>query len=721
MPSRRGYDPQKSERALADINPVSTLGYPTGNRFIQQRSPDERAEFELFRPIRNIPRQQREIAQVCYNAYERVDILRNVIDMMSSFGCQGIQVVHPVRSRERVYKAWWNRVNGSERSERFLNGLYAGGNVVVHKTIGKLTTADLRDLRRSSGGTTPDAEYERLARVGRNEIPIEYTFLNPWLIETAGGDLATFLGHPTYIFRIPNFIVTMIRAPKTPDQKQMVADLPAYIRDAVNAGQKFVKLDPDRLAVYHYMKPDWRQWAMPMTYSILSDVILYEQMKAADYAALQGIISHIYLWKLGSLEHEIQVGPAMYQRLQDILTSIQAGGPVHVLWDAAIELQESSTDMASILGEAKYRPVLQAINSGLGIPSSLSGGDSKGAGFTNNAISLKTLIERLQYGRTMLNHFWSDELRVLQEAFGDAKPARILYDNMSLYDEAAEKMLWFNLYDRHLVDDETLQEKFGLDPEVVAMRIRREETQRNAGKKPPKATPFHDPQSDHELTKIALQQGTVSPSQVGVETGPKKDGDRSTLDFQEQQANKDRNLQKKQMDQQAEQQQRVHEQQLRQQDDEHKQKLKQKDDEHKATLPIKVDTLKKRSLVQLQNQKKGVPGQGRPRNKKDSKKRKQKRVTPSPKAVLSARRTLDHVTREVKRQYLEDIGKSTARSLTTGERDVLAALVYERFMPATGHAIYQDLCEEHDGPMTAAVRRDLMAEAHAIAKSGEGV
>lgn len=668
------YDRKLAEKAIAQVEPIYRgdygLGLSTGNRTIRQT--DNRAEYELFRPITNIPKKQRDIIGACMNAYHRIGILRNVIDMMASFGCQGIQVVHPIKSREKLYKYWFRTVRGPERSERFLNGLYRAGNVIVKRSMAKLSAGDLRDLQRGYASLDADTSYERAPKPRRNEIPIDYTFLNPSSIEMAGGDLATFLGHPVYILRIPRPIITLIKTPKTPTEKEMVADLPEFIRGPIQAGEAYIRLDNDKLSVCHYMKDDWQQWALPMTYSILADLILYEKMKLADMAALEGAISHIRIWKLGDLKNNIQVGPALYQKLNDMLLSNIGGGAMDLIWDAAIDLIETKTDVSNFLGAAKYEPVLKAIFAGLGIPQSLSGGTGQGAGFTNNAISLKTLIERLTYGREQLDSFWHYELRILQEALGDKQPAHIIYDNMSLYDEAAEKMLWFQMYDRHLVDDSTMQEKFGLIPDVIQMRIKREEKQRNVGKKPPKASPFHDPQTDHELTKIALQQGTLSPTEAGVDKKEKKPGDKSFLDFQARQAQKERQMQEE-----------SNKQRLRQDEELHQQRIKHKDEEHKIMLPIRKDALRKKTQLQLQNQKQGVPGQGRPKNSKDSGPRKQRTPKPSTKAALDmfavqqwAKEAQRVIAEAVNKEYLNQLGKSTLRSLSSDEVNSLEDLKF---------------------------------------------
>lgn len=52
-------------------------------------------------------------------AYDKVGIVRNVIDLMGDFASQGLTLVHPNKSIERFYRKWFENVNGLDRSERF--------------------------------------------------------------------------------------------------------------------------------------------------------------------------------------------------------------------------------------------------------------------------------------------------------------------------------------------------------------------------------------------------------------------------------------------------------------------------------------------------------------------------------------------------------------------------------------------------------------------------
>ena len=129
-----------------------------------------------------------------------------------------------------------------------------------------------------------------------------------------------------------------------------------------------------------------------------------------------------------------------------------------------------------------------------------------GGGFTNNFISLKTLVERLQYGRTLLVNFWQKEIEIVRKAMGFRRPAYVQFDQMNLSDDTAEKNLLLQLADRDIISHETILERFKEIPTVEKIRLKREMKDRDRDQSPNKAGPYHNPQHDHEIEKIALNK-----------------------------------------------------------------------------------------------------------------------------------------------------------------------------------------------------------------------
>ena len=244
--------------------------------------------------------------------------------------------------------------------------------------------------------------------------------------------------------------------------------------------------------MFYYKKDDWRQWAHPMIYAILDDIVMLEKMRLADMSALDGAISNIRLWTLGNLDHKILPNKSAINKLRDILASNVGGGTMELVWGPELSFQESSSEVYKFLGSEKYTAVLNSIYAGLGVPPTLTGMAGNGGGFTNNFISLKTLVERLQYGRDQLTRFWEKELEIIRKSMGFRYKAHVQFDRTSLSDEAAEKNLLIQLADRDIISHETLLERFKEIPQVESIRLKRELNKRDTVG-PEKAGPFHAP------------------------------------------------------------------------------------------------------------------------------------------------------------------------------------------------------------------------------------
>jgi len=472
-------------------------------------------DYYAFRPNEATPRKQKRAIKMCMDAYEKVGIVRNVIDLMGDFGCQGVSIVHESKSVEKFYKQWFKKVDGKERSERFLNNLYKTGQVFVYKSHANITP-EIKKYMRSMAN---DIRLE-IPITEKNVVPWRYNFFNPLNIEMKDGSINLFLGRKNFQLSsntfFDNFKDGSIPA-------RIMETLPSNVKKAVKSGQKKIELDPERLDVFYYKKDDWQQWAYPLTYAILDDIIMLEKMKLADLSALDGAISNIRLWTVGSLDHKILPNKAVINKLRNILASNVGGGTMELVWGPELSYTESNSQVYKFLGSEKYQSVLNSIYAGLGVPPTLTGIAGQSGGFTNNFISLKTLVERLQYGRDQLTKFWEKELESVRKSMGFRKPAHVVYDQMSLSDEASEKNLLIQLADRDIISHETVLERFKEIPAVEKVRLKREDKDRGAEKIPPKASPFHNANHDKDLEKIE-KQGDINSKKEEKKQQPKDNG-----------------------------------------------------------------------------------------------------------------------------------------------------------------------------------------------------
>ena len=510
------------------------IGTNTGTSI---RSEYNQADYDFYRPNENTPRTDREIMRACNNAYHSIGIVRNVIDLMSDFGSQGIKLVHPNKKIERFYQAWFKKVSGKDRSERFLNQFYRLGNVVVERAEMKIST---KEKNRMSAKATHDPKPFADPKVKKNIIPGRYMFHAPMAIEHVGAEAARFLGNVIIAIKIPYAITSKFSQFTNLNNPGNIVNLQKLLKRKVPESllpqvmqHRLVPLDVNDLSMYHYKKDDWDLWGKSMLNAIMSDLIMFEKMKLADKSALDGVISSVRLWKLGSLEHKIVPTKAGINRLRNILASSVGGGTVDLVWSPDIEFEETASQAYKFLGPEKYQVTISSIYDGLGIPSSLTTLTSSKSGASTDAfISLKVLQERLQYGRDQLIDFWTQEIERVQLALGFTRPAQVQFEHMVLTDAQSELNLMIQLSDRNLISDESLLDKFKQHPEIEKIRIRKEQQDRDKDIDPKKASPYHNPQFEIDLLKIFAQRGVLTPSETGVKTEEKKEGEETFMEQQ---------------------------------------------------------------------------------------------------------------------------------------------------------------------------------------------
>lgn len=466
-----------------------------------------RQDYDLFRPGESVSSHQKKIIKMSMQAYDRVGIIRNVIDLMSDFASQGLTLVHPNKTIEKFYRKWFDAVGGVDRSERFLNYLYRCGNVVVKRRTAKLNQQREKELRRAIGA---DLEITDL-KIKKREVPWVYDFLNPLAVDIQDYG-SQVVGKPQYKLNLSKYTYeSLVKTSNT--SKTIFKTLPNDLQKRLHNGERQIPLDSEKVNFYHYKKDDWLLWANPMIYAILDDIIMLEKMKLADLAALDGAISNVRLWTVGDLDHKIIPTKAAINKLRDILASNVGGGTMDLVWGPELKFTESQSQVYKFLGAEKYQPVLTSIYAGLGIPPTLTGASTSG-GYTNNYVSLKTLIERLEYGREILSRFWRHEIEIVRKAMGFRFPAEIHFDSIVLSDEASQKKLLMDLADRDIISHETLLERFREIPGIERIRVRREGRERmNDSSAPNKAGPYHNPQHREDVAKIALTKDVLDTDQ----------------------------------------------------------------------------------------------------------------------------------------------------------------------------------------------------------------
>lgn len=523
--------------ALSSTRTFASFQSPLNNRTFVDfesntsvRSEFGRSDYDYFRPNEAVPRNIEETIKWSMEAYKHVGIINNVINLMGDFTSQGIKFVHPNRKIQKFYNTLAEKWKAEHISERFANTFYRCGTVVIHGLEGKITVAIKNKWSQTEGAVDikvkePDVESKT--------IPLRFVIYNPLSLEILNKGVLQFTDKPIFALKIGSLLKELNSGLNDEHRSQYYnTNIPSNFMEAVKNRQKLLPLDPDKVSAYYYKKDDWELWGTPIVAPILDDLVRLEKLNLADMAALDGAISQVRHWKVGNLDKNISPSAAGINKVRNLLSKNISGGVRELVTGPEIDFKESNTNVHQFLGSEKYQATLNAIYAGLGIPPTLTG-VSTASGFTNNYISIKTLVERLEYGRTKLKEFWQEQLNKVAEAMGFKTPAKVVFDQMIMSDEATEKALLLQLIDRDIISLESVRGRLDFDDEIERLRIDREYTERKeAAEGPQKAGPFHNPQQQHEYKKLLLSGGDVTPSQMGFNLPDKKPGEKTRLEKQ---------------------------------------------------------------------------------------------------------------------------------------------------------------------------------------------
>ncbi len=510
------YNAYQTEFAKADNfephirqdNISSALFNYSGDGISKVRYPTDRRVYDAARPNEAVPcaitqEDQHHVMLACKAIYQRVGIVRTVIDLMSEMASEGVEIVHEDAGPNQFYKEWFRKINGQERVERALSWIFKNGNFVVRRTYGTIKANEVRQMRRVSGQAT----------AANVRIPMQYTLYDPASIDLIGDQLGTLSEVKNYAVRIPMSNFNGLRTPRNALEKQAFEALPQEIKDAMQGkaaeGYYYVPIPSDKIWVGHFKKDDSDIWATSFLYAILSDVYYNDKLKLAKTSALDGMINVVRLWKLGDIKNGIMPSPAMGAKLASILENNVGGGAVDIIWTSDIELEEAYPPIDKLVGFAENTDIILA---GLGIPRVLLGGSQTGTEPAVNGSTLQNFISRLTGGRNLINQWLNAEIDIIQEEMGFKKRPIIRYSNDSFYNEQTYFKLLIDLVDRNVISNDRVLEVLKDNPNFEKIRLQRQEQERKDGALPPKAGPFNNPQlpdqQQHELTKITKQGQT---------------------------------------------------------------------------------------------------------------------------------------------------------------------------------------------------------------------
>lgn len=474
------------------------------------------------RPSEGLPSSDRAIMLESNAIYYENGIIRNMIDMMADFCVKGIDWAHKNRNIQAFYRTWWRKIGGYDVSERFCNYLARLGNIAIYTNYLKVPENVAIEWRKTKG-----SEFKNVVTSSR-KIPSKYVFVDITSLTELYPELGRFTSNRTFILSLSGGLTSLVNTnayhtEKSYDISKIIEGIPSDLRDKIIKNDGKLIFTEGDLKIFHYKKDDWDSWARPLIYSIMEPLRLLKKMHLADMSALDGAISSIRLWKVGYIDqnnvlNSIIPTKSMLAKVRELVLSNLGGGTLDIFWGPDLDFKESASEAYKFLTNDKYKHVMTMIYDGMGIPPALAGGGGSGdVGFTNNFISMKVLIEKLNYLRNKLTEFWTEEAKVVQKAMGFSSPASITYDDAILSDEAQYKKLLIDLYDRDIISIEGLREEFDIIDPIESGRILREEKRRKSNKVPEKSSPYHNPLWKKKFETELIRDGIVDPTIIGIE------------------------------------------------------------------------------------------------------------------------------------------------------------------------------------------------------------
>ena len=406
----------------------------------------------------------KDMVVTCIEVYENVGIVRNIIDLISDFTSEGIDLIHQNKSVQNFWNAWLKRARISDRTERIPNTLLKAGTCVIQRRDGKITSKEEREMKKT-GATAKKKE----ANATKNRtVPVGYTILDPRTFSISAVDQD---GKP------------IIKKSKGKDGVTLGTD--------ISGGNATLNSDP-RNFICTYKKDDWEKWAKPYHYAALGDLAFENKLQRMDEAAADGVINAIRIWKLGG---ELKDGnvilptPAVSAKLANVLLNDVGGGVADIIWDQFIQLQVEYPPVEKILGGAKYDNIRKKILEDFGIAQVLIDGSGQGS-YSNQYLSVRSLIEKIEYLRGIIIEWLEGEIKIIAKNMGFKKLPKIVFKHIDLGNEEAKIALVMQLFDRNIISKNLMLDYIEQDWDIEKDRIKIENTQETDDDKMKKGGPF---------------------------------------------------------------------------------------------------------------------------------------------------------------------------------------------------------------------------------------
>lgn len=396
--------------------------------------------------------------------YYTEPLVGSTINILAELSSKGMENDIDDPNIQNFYDVWCFDVNFEETVEWMFLEFFRSGNVTTYKVLQKyeprvsyLSPAPGQKMKKTKTVSKELAAKKNIWSKGH--LPVSYTVLNPELVVIDGNLL---FDKVSVKLTLPPEMSEMFKKPSselTEDEKLLIKSLPSDIKAAAQKGGE-VALDPRLVGRVNYRKQPYERYAKPRSARVFDSIEYKRSLREADLSTLDGISNYILKVTIGNDEFPVQ-DQAELEAVSQLFNTPSKS--FDVVWNHTLEVEKIvSPEIASILGQEKYKQVNDDITGGLAMTRALI----DGSGDVNAAevsLIVKGLQEEISYARRQVSRWIYREYQQIAEAMGFDRFPKIRWDEGVLKDTILYMSTLAQLVDRRMLSYRTSLESLGFD------------------------------------------------------------------------------------------------------------------------------------------------------------------------------------------------------------------------------------------------------------------
>lgn len=345
----------------------------------------------------------RDVLLLCYRAYWRFPIVKNLIETMVTFSASKIYLTGGTQVSRDFFEAYFNKIKLVSFTTEFFREFWRSSNCFIYKNMGTLKETDVKNITKVYGGK-------------KVEIPLKYIMLDPIGVEVQGA--ASFV-NPVYYKVLNGYELERLRNPQTPEDEEILASFDPKVRAAIKNNRNAtvnIKLNAKNLVALFNAKQSYESFGVPMVFSALDALEAKTELLKIDQALAKTAQQAFLLVTMGYEDKEgnYRYNPVTAGKFQDVINneSTYKG----IVADFTTKMEFIIPQVADILDPKKYEVIQDELKEALGhILFTGSGGEK----FANQQGKIKVFIEKIRSAREIfINEFLVDEIKRISLQLG---------------------------------------------------------------------------------------------------------------------------------------------------------------------------------------------------------------------------------------------------------------------------------------------------------------